>query len=78
MKFVDYDGTVIKTDSYASGTLAADIEKPADPTRAEDAQCVYTFTGWDPAIADVTDDVTYTAQYDCEVKSYTITWKNDD
>ena len=79
VKFVNYDGTVLETGSYASGTLAANIKKPEeDPTRAEDAKCVYTFTGWDPAIADVTDDVTYTAQYDCNIKSYTITWKNDD
>ena len=79
VNFVDYDWTeLLPPVWYTGGTLAADITKPADPTRAEDAKCVYTFTGWDPAIADVTDDVTYTAQYDCEVKSYTITWKNDD
>ena len=63
--FVDEDGTVLKeATEYDYGTAAADIEKPADPTKAADAQYTYTFAGWDPEIADVTEDATYTATYD--------------
>ncbi|MCR4625924.1 MAG: InlB B-repeat-containing protein [Lachnospiraceae bacterium] len=72
IKFVDYDGRDLKEDAqYDYGTKAADIAKPADPTRAG-----YTFTGWTPAIADVTGNATYTATY--EINKYTVTWKNED
>lgn len=59
--FKDHDGTTIKTATLAYGaTPAAD-----DPYRAFDEvnRKVYTFTGWSPAIATVTADATYTAQY---------------
>ena len=63
--FVDEDGTTVLKEAalYDYGTLAADIAKPADPTKAADANGVYTFAGWDPEIADVTADATYTATY---------------
>ena len=83
VKFVDFDGRELTADvQYAYGTKAADIVKPADPTRAG-----YTFTGWTPAIADVTGNATYTATYvqnasggndNPVVKYWTITWKNYD
>ena len=38
--------------------------------KAADAQYTYTFTGWDKAIAAVTGDVTYTAQYSNTVRKY--------
>ncbi|MBQ9726892.1 MAG: hypothetical protein IJV65_05225, partial [Kiritimatiellae bacterium] len=65
VKFVDEDGeTVLKAETeYDYGTLAADVEKPADPTKAATADKVYTFAGWSPAVADVTGDATYTATY---------------
>lgn len=48
------------------------------PTKAEDAQYTYTFTGWNPAIVVATEAATYTAVFSSTVKEYTITWKNDD
>jgi hypothetical protein len=63
IKFVDEDGTILKTATYTEGTKAADIEKPADPTKASDGKYDYTFDSWTPAIADVTADATYTAKY---------------
>ena len=63
--FVDEDSkTVLKAAAeYDYGTAAADIEKPADPVKAADAQYTYTFAGWTPEIAEVTRDVTYKATY---------------
>ena len=61
--FVDEDGTVLKEAEYPEGTAAADIVRPADPTKPADAQYTYIFTGWTPAITDVTADTTYVATY---------------
>ena len=61
--FVDYDGTVLKTESVAAGSAA---HAPADPTRLG-----YTFTGWDRDFSNVTSNLTVTAQY--SVNSYRLT-----
>ncbi|MCR5783919.1 MAG: InlB B-repeat-containing protein [Clostridia bacterium] len=48
---------------------------PASATaRPSDAQYDYTFTGWDKEISSVEGDTTYVAQYDKQIKSYTVTW----
>jgi hypothetical protein len=65
--FVDYDGTVLKEAAeYDYGTKAEDIAKPDDPTRASDGTYTYTFAGWSPELADVTEDAEYMATYDAE------------
>ena len=53
--FADWDGTVLKTESVASGKAAT---APADPTRAG-----YTFAGWDKAFDNITGDLVVTATY---------------
>ena len=80
IKFVDEDGTTVlkEATAYDYGTAAADIVKPADPTKASTDQYTYIFAGWSPEIADVTGDATYTATYTATVNKYTITFVDED
>ena len=59
--WMNWDGTVLKTDSAALGTMPA--YTGATPTRSDDASYHYTFAGWSPELAVVTDNVTYTAVF---------------
>ena len=48
------------------------------PTKAATAQYTYTFNNtWSPAIVAATKNETYTAQFDSELRSYTITFCNE-
>ena len=49
-----------------------------EPTKADNAQYSYKFTGWDPAVSPVTGDVTYKAQFEAVTNKYTVTWVNWD
>ena len=73
----NYDSTVLKTDT---GLLYQAMPEYAGqtPTRAKDEQYTYTFSGWSPAISQITEDVVYTAQYSTTINKYTVTWKNYD
>ena len=66
----NWNGDFIKVDpKVAKGTLP--VFGQADPTRPEDDDYVYTFAGWEPAIAPVTANVIYTATYTATEKSKT-------
>lgn len=66
--FVDYDGTVLKTQVVNSGD---DAIAPMHPTRAE-----YNPNGWDKEYTNVTANITVTALY--KIKTFTVTFKLPD
>ena len=72
----NWDGTQLKSEKIAYGETPA--YSGENPSRAEDVRATYTFNGWSPAISPVTGNVTYTAQYTENIKSYDIVWKNED
>ncbi|MBQ8209990.1 MAG: InlB B-repeat-containing protein [Clostridia bacterium] len=78
VKFVDWNDNVISEQSLKYG---ATVTVPADPTREQDEQYTYEFKTWKDAtgnsystIPNVTADVTYKAEYEGTLRSYTITW----
>ncbi|MBQ3497086.1 MAG: InlB B-repeat-containing protein, partial [Oscillospiraceae bacterium] len=74
--FVDYDGSILSAQTYHYGDA---IAAPASPSRSADNTHSYTFAGWDKPVADtVTENVTYTAQYDAAYIEYEVSFKNYD
>lgn len=54
-------------------------EKPthADPKKEADQQYVYTFSGWQPHLENVTGDATYKATFRKMARTYTVTWLDE-
>ncbi len=64
VKFVDYDGRIIKTEQVEYEHAAT---APANPTRGG-----YTFTGWDKTFDKIVEDTTVTAKYQANGGGYYI------
>ncbi len=76
IKFVNYDGTILKSGEleygktpYYSGTT---------PSKTGTAKFSYTFNGWTPSIIAVVGDATYTATFTETINKYTIKFVNYD
>ena len=71
------DGTVLRVDeNVAKGTVPE--YEGSEPVKAPTEQFSYTFTGWIPIPEAIESDMTYTASYLAETRTYTIRWLNDD
>ncbi len=68
VNFVDYDTSVLKTETLM---LAASATAPDNPTRTG-----YTFTGWDVAFDNITENITVTAVY--TINTYTVRFEDYD
>ena len=76
VRFVDYDGTLLQTDSLDYGMLPAFTGN--EPAREATAEYTYSFTGWSPAVTTVAGDAVYTAAYDSVLIKYEIVFLNYD
>ena len=70
IRFLDYDGTVLKADSVEVGEMPA---PPAYPdNKPATAENTYTCSSWDAEVVEVTEATTYTAVYTPMAKSFTV------
>lgn len=67
------DGAVLQSEELAYGTTP--VYRGVTPTKAKTQQYTYTFSGWSPAIAEVTGAQDYTAQFSSTVNKYKVTTK---
>ena len=88
----NWDGSVLETDENVAKGATPSYDGEV-PTKAEDEQNTYTFSGWSDGkttyglsdtLPAVSGDVTYTAQFTANAKpapepsTFTVTWKNWD
>ena len=77
VRWLDHDSTVLATQSYEAGQTPSYPNE--NPEAYYDDTYRYTFTGWTPAITDVTSDKDYTAEYSkTAINYYNVTWYNYD
>ena len=63
-----FDGDVSITEKEQTYHYGDTITPPDDPTKAEDDDFTYEFTGWNPTLAPVTENYTYNAAYRATLK----------
>ena len=74
--WVDGNGTQLRVDKVKYGEMPAYTGET--PTKASTDQYEYTFNEqWSPALTKVTCDATYTAQFTEALRSYTVTWVDE-
>ena len=70
--FIDGDGNTLDTQIVAPYTTVT--YKGDTPTKTATAQFAYEFTDWDKEVGLVTEDTTFTAQFDEHLRNYKIKW----
>lgn len=76
VNFYNDNGDLLETAEYAEGDMPRYTGE--EPTKASDDQYDYTFAGFEPGIAEVTEDADYYATYNEILREYTITWQYED
>ena len=76
VRWVNYDGTIlyIQENVNPGSNVSYPGEEPIKIKEGYDC----TFIGWSPKVNEVTSDITYTAQFNEKLKTYTIKWLNYD
>lgn len=71
------DGTILESDIDVPFGSTPSYDG-ADPTKQATDEFTYSFAGWNKDIVPVTENVVYTAIFDSTVRTYTVTWKDED
>ncbi len=72
----NYNGDVLEVSQVKRGQYPR--YQGDEPTRPEDGQYSYTFSGWTPNVMRAYSDAIYKATYDSKVREYSITWEDYD
>lgn len=72
----DDNGTTLDTEVVDYGVTPS--YKGSTPTKESTVQYTYEFEDWSPTISSVSGDITYTATYNPTVRTYAITWLDED
>ena len=75
VRFKNWNGMVLESQTVSHGSSAT---APADPTRPQTPGHTYTFSGWNKAFTNVTQNLDITATYTSTPRKYTITWIRND
>ena len=74
--FYDGDNKLVYTAVVDAGTDA--VYQGAIPTKASDEKYDYTFSGWDKATTNVRSDTKFSAQFSKELRTFYVSFKNED
>lgn len=73
----NYDETILEVDrSVKRGEVPT--YDATTPSRPDDEQNSYTFSGWNPVVVAAEKDQIYVAQFTNETNVYSVTWQNHD
>ncbi len=72
----NWNGTTLETDSNQI-YMSTPTYNGTTPTRASDGDNKYTFSGWSPAVGQVTGDTTYTATFDATAHTWPAEYKEE-
>ena len=75
IEFANYDGTILQSGRVVESDTP--VYTGETPTRKTDERFIYTFSGWSPEIANVSQDQTYTAQFSTEDVLYKISFTDE-
>lgn len=69
----NWDGSVLYSEAFEYGDAPTYSRWKAPPTRPDNEQYTYTFTGWTPRMSLVQKDASYTAIFRADLRRFTVT-----